>query len=512
MLEIRRILQFRLQGKSNREIARELHKSRNNVNEYVKRIESTGKEMSELLKLTDEELSSHLNTSNPPVPADWRCSDLMTRLPYFSDELRKPHTTRIILWEEYRRKVPDGYSYTQFCEHLNRFLLPQKAVMHMEHEPAASMMFDFAGDKFQLVDFETGEITLHPVLVCTLPFSAYTYVEVLLKATRIFLINALNNAFSYFGGVPRIAKTDNMAQFVKKANRYEPCFDELAEQWAAHYGCSLMASRVRKPRDKASVESHVNVTYNRIYAPLRNEVFHTIEQANEAVWQQLEIMNARNMQQQDYSRRDRFMLHEKSFLLPLPAEPFVPKTKIIATVQRNYHIVLGEDMHHYSVPYGNLGKKVQVVYDEHNVEIYLNLERIACHRRDYRRNGYTTVENHMPPNHRFIASIKGWDAEYFLEKAAGIGVHTQKVIDKVLAQKQFVEQTYNSCLGILRLGEKYGSDRLEAACTRALTGSRVTYTMIKNILERNLDKAPVQTDLFEHIPSHENIRGADAYQ
>ena len=70
MLHIRRILQFRLQGKSNREIARELHKSRNNVNEYVKRIESTGKEMAELLKLTDEELSSHLHPSNPPVPAD----------------------------------------------------------------------------------------------------------------------------------------------------------------------------------------------------------------------------------------------------------------------------------------------------------------------------------------------------------------------------------------------------------------------------------------------------------
>lgn len=245
---------------------------------------------------------------------------------------------------------------------------------------------------------------------------------------------------------------------------------------------------------------------------MRNEVFHTIEQANEAVWQQLDILNARKMQRQDYSRRDRFMLHEKPFLLPLPAESFVPKTKIIATVQRNYHIVLGEDWHHYSVPHIYLGKKVQVVYDERNVEIYLDLARIACHQRDYRRNGHTTVHDHMPPNHRFIASIKGWDPEYFSEKAAGIGVHTQKVVDRVLAQKRFVEQTYNSCLGILRLGDKYGPDRLEAACKRALVGSRVTYTMIKDILERNLDKAPVQADLFEFIPLHENIRGADAYK
>jgi hypothetical protein len=206
------------------------------------------------------------------------------------------------------------------------------------------------------------------------------------------------------------------------------------------------------------------------------------------------------------------MLHEKPLLLPLPAKPFVPKTKVMAKVQRNYHVTLGEDWHHYSVPHAYLGKTVQVVYDTHDVEIYLDLVRIACHRRDYRKNGHTTVLDHMPPNHKFIASIKGWDPSYFSEKAARIGPHTEKVVDKVLAQKRLVEQTYNSCLGILRLGDKYGHDRLEAACKRALTGSKVTYTMIKDILERNLDKAPLQVDLFEAIPLHENIRGAGAYQ
>ncbi len=511
MLQIRRILQLRSQGKSNREIARELHKSRNNVNEYVKRIEDTGREISELFKLTDQELSSLLYTSSPPVPADWRCTDLMGRLEYFSKELQNPRATRMVLWEEYRQKVPEGYGYTQFCEHLNRYLLPQKAVMLLNHEPAACMMFDFAGDNLSLVNPETGEITRHPVLVCVLPFSAYTYVEVLPTAKRELLLNALNNAFGYYGGVPLSAKTDNMTQIVKKANRYEPCFDELAEQWALHYGCTLMASRVRKPRDKAAVESHVNVVYNRIYAPLRNKVFHTVDQANEALWGQLDVLNTRKLQRQDYSRRDRFTLHEKPLLLPLPTMPFVPKTKVIAKVQRNYHVTLGEDWHHYSVPHIHLGKTVQVVYDTHDVEIYLDLVRIACHRRDYHRNGHTTILDHMPPNHKFIASIKGWDPEYFSEKAARIGPHTEKLVDKVLGQKRLVEQTYHSCLGILRLGEKYGHDRLEAACKRALMG-KATYTMIKDILERGLDKAPVQADLFEPIPLHENIRGPEFYQ
>jgi transposase len=512
MLQIRRILQLKSQGKSNRDIARELHKSRNNVNAYVKRIEDSGRVLHDLLKLTDEELSSLLYISSPPVPADWRCTELMNRVQYLSDELRKPHATRIILWEEYRQKVPDGYGYTQFCEHLNRYLEPQKAVMHFEHEPAASMMFDFAGDTLSLVDKETGEITKHPVLVCVLPFSAFTYVEVLRSAKRELLLKALNNAFSYFGGVPLAAKTDNMTQIVKKANRYEPSFDELSEQWAAHYGCALMAARVRKPRDKASVESHVNVAYNRIYAPLRNKIFYTIDQANEAFGEQMDNLNARNLQRQNYSRRDRFNLHEKPHLLPLPPEPFIPKTKVLAKVQRNYHVTLGQDWHHYSVHHKYLGKTVQIVYDTQNVEIYLDLVRLACHRRNYHKNGHTTLVEHMPPNHRFIASIKGWDPEYFLEKAARVGSCTHKVVTKVLEQKRLVEQTYNSCLGISRLSEKYGNDRLEAACKRALAGYKVTYTMVKDILERNLDKAPVQDDLFATIPDHENIRGPASYQ
>ena len=136
----------------------------------------------QLLKLGDEELSSLLQSARFEVPQNERFEDLMNRIPALSDELRKPHATRRILWKEYRDMVPDGYHYTQFCEHLGRFLETRKAVMHFEHEPAASMMFDYAGDKARLVDTETGVITRHPVLVCVLPFSGFTYIEVLLAA------------------------------------------------------------------------------------------------------------------------------------------------------------------------------------------------------------------------------------------------------------------------------------------------------------------------------------------
>jgi len=512
MLQIRRILQLKSQGKSNREIAEIILMSRNTVNEYVKHIFLLNKSLEELIKLTDEELSSLVYTEPTSAEIDLKFADLQQRIPGLCDELKKPHTTRMILWEEYRQTVPEGYSYTQFCEHLSRFLETRKAVMIFDHEPAASMMFDFAGDKIALSDYQTGEITWCPVLVCVLPFSGFTYIEAMLSANQARLLKALNNALCFIGGVPQSAKTDNMRQVVKKSNRYEPGFEELAQQWSLFYGTTMMAARVRKPRDKASVESHVNAVYNRIYAPLRNTVFHSLDQMNEALWKELDKFNLRNLQRCDYSRRDRFILHEKVLLLPLPAGPFVPKNKVEAKVQRNYHITLGEDWHHYSVPYQYIGKTVQAIYDPDHVEIYLENVRIACYRRNYNKNGHTTLPEHMPPNQNHYARIKGYNREYFIEKSIQVGSNTAGAIDKILNQKIFIEQTYNSCLGVLRLGEKYGSDRLEAACGRALMGYKVTYMGIKHILERNLDKASSQTDIFIHIPDHENIRGAESYQ
>jgi len=512
MLQVRRILQLKSQGKSNRDIALEVHRSRNTVNEYVKLILRLNKSTEELLKLNDEELSSLVYDEPPSVELDQKFADFQQRIPGLCDELKKPHTTRMILWEEYRQMVCDGYGYTQFCEHLSRFLETRKAVMIFDHEPAASMMFDFAGDKIALTDYQTGEIIWCPVLVCVLPFSGFTYIEAMLSANQQRLLKALNNALCFIGGVPQSAKTDNMKQVVKKANRYEPAFEELAQQWSLFYETTMMAARVRKPRDKASVESHVNAVYNRIYAPLRNKVFHSLDQMNEALWEELDKFNNRNLQRCDYSRRDRFMLHEKVLLLPLPAGTFVPKNKVEAKVQRNYHITLGEDWHHYSVPYQYIGKTVQIIYDTDHVEIYLDTVRVACYRRNYTRNDHTTLPEHMPPSQNHYARVKGYNRDYFIEKATQVGESTANAIGKILEQKIFIEQTYNSCLGVLRLGEKYGSDRLEAACLRALTGYKVTYMGIKNILERNLDKVPTQTGLFITIPDHENIRGPESYQ
>jgi len=85
---------------------------------------------------------------------------------------------------------------------------------------------------------------------------------------------------------------------------------------------------------------------------------------------------------------------------------------------------------------------------------------------------------------------------------------------KIMEQRRHPEQAYRSCLGILRLGRKYGTQRLDNACRRAVKIRGHSYQSVKSILERNLDKQPLpdETSSPEALAiDHENIRGPNYY-
>lgn len=512
MLQVRRILQLKSQGETNRQVSKLTGLARKTVNAYVKTMLGTEKTFAKLLTLSDEEMAEIVYCEPSVAVPDERYQDFQERIQYLKTELQKAKTTRMILWEEYRREYPSGYGYSQFCERLSQVMRSSDAVMHFEHEPGQYMFFDYAGDKLHYIDSTTGEIIKCPVLVCVLPFSGYSYVEATNNETRPELMSALNNCLHYIGGVPRSVKSDNLGTWVKKANRYEPQFSEYAEQWSLHYNTTLMAARVRKPRDKASVESHVNVAYNRIYAAIRNLKCFSLDELNAAIKEQLERLNCRQMQNRDYSRQDQYLRYEKQTLGHLPVCDFIPKYKVQAKVQKCYHVMLGEDKHFYSVSHKYIGQNTTIVYDTRTVEIYLGLNRIAVHKRNYAKYGYTTLPEHMPTKHERYLTAKGWNDKYFIEEAEKTGPETTKAVESILQQKYFEEQTYNSCKGLLRLISTYGSNRVESACRRANSGPKVTYRSIRNILETGLDKHEIQQHLELTIPEHDNVRGCEAYQ
>ena len=512
MLQIRRILQLLAQGQSKRKISRILHASRHTIDDYALKIEQTGLILSELSKLSDAALASLLYSANSDSLPDERFDDLKERLDYFQKELSRPGVTKLRLWEEYRMEVPDGYGYSQFCEHLALHHRKSAATMHFDHKPGERLQVDFAGKPLSYVDQSTGEVISCPVLVCVLPFSGYAYVEALQSAGQENLFAAMGRCLSYLGGVTLNVLSDNMKQFVHKSNRYEPVFSEVCEQWALHYNTTLSAARVGKPKDKPTVENTVHLSYLRVYAPLRNETFYSLKDLNLGILKSLDKHHRTLFQKRSYNRLDRFIQEEKPLLHALPDEPFILKHTAMAKVQKNYHVILGEDWHQYSVPDQYIGKQTKIIYDADEVEIYLGLQRIAAHKRDYRRHGYTTLAEHMPEKHKKYQETKGWDAAFFLRKGKELGECSFEIMGRILESRTFTEQAYNACIGLLRLSDTYGKDRLENACKRAIGAPRVSYRLIDNILSNNLDKqVEDQTELFSIIPDHENLRGPQAY-
>lgn len=163
-------------------------------------------------------------------------------------ELKRVGVSRYLLWQEYRVKHPDGYGYSQFCERLRRYVKRNDLTMVLSHTPGQEIYLDFAGTTMQWVNRATEQVHEAQVLVAVLPHSHYTFAIALPSQKVLDFVYGINEALLYFGGVPQAILSDNLKSYVTKASRYEPSFNELCVQLAAHYQCDLQATRVAKTR------------------------------------------------------------------------------------------------------------------------------------------------------------------------------------------------------------------------------------------------------------------------
>lgn len=396
MNKLRQILIFLERGLSIRNIEKQVKISRKTIGLYQQKFLKTGLNFNDLLAVKDQELERLIafTTDNAPEDTDPRRNQFYDLSEYFVQELEKTGVTRLLLWEEYIKENPAGLQYSRFCKLLQEHIKISSAVMHFDHVPGKMMQVDFAGDKLYYVDTSTGELIACPVFVAVLPFSGYGYVEALPNMKLEQVVKALNNALDYFGGVPQGAKSDNMKQWVSRSSRYEPVFTDMLEQWANHNHIALYASRPYKPKDKAAVENFVKITYRRVYAHLRNATFHSLAQLNSAIKEKLALHHQMNFQKKTFSRLELFTDQERQHLQSLPESAYQIRHYTKAKVQKNYHVVIGEDWHFYSVPFRYIGKEVRIAYCEDTVEIYLDNQRIALHSRSYKSHGHTTLRTH----------------------------------------------------------------------------------------------------------------------
>lgn len=511
MSKIRQLLRLYTQGKGKQSISEQTGIARNTVRKYIRVFIDHKLTFEEVNDLSDHELDELFGKPIvPKLEVSSRYIDLQAFFPYAEKELKRTGVTLDLVWKEYLVKHPEGYRHAQFGYHYHLWQKKTTPVMHIQHKAGDKMYVDYAGAKLQVVDTGTGEIHPVEVFVAILGASQLTYVEATFSQQKEDFISSCENALHYFGGVPTAIVPDNLKSAVTKSSKYEPTINESFADFAEHYCTSILPARAYRPRDKALVEGAVKIMYTYIYAALRDHSFFSIEELNQAIWQELALHNQANLKGRNYSRRQQFDEVEKSTLALLPELRYEFKQHMVVTVMKNGHVCLSIDKHYYSVPYRYMGKKVKLIFSKSQLEIFYKYDRIAVHKRIKSPYNYTTIEEHMASTHKFISD---WTPEKFITWAENIGEDVKHFIIKILDKKQHPEQAYKSCMGVLSFGKKVGNERLINACKRALDYGFYNYKIIQTILEKGLDqiKDDEQVDQLE-MPLHENIRGEDYYQ
>ena len=505
MRKLRELLRQRLELKlSVREIARSLGIGVGTVNRYLYRAQAA--------KLTSWPLAPELDddaaltallfadegkvVASRPEP-DWA---------HVHAELRRKGVTKLLLWQEYREGNPEGYQYSQFCERYARWARCVSVTMRQEHRAGEKCFMDFSGDGLRVHDAVSGEVRVAKLYVAVLGASNYTYVEPVFSEDVATWVGCNQRAFAYFGGVPEMAVPDNLKAAVTRTNRYEPDINPSYADMARHYGFAVVPARPRKPRDKAKAENGVLLAERWILAALRNRRFTTLSEVREAVAVLLEKLNTRPMRKLGKSRRQLFEEVEKATLKPLPDKPYELEHWKKARVNVDYHVEL--EGHCYSVPYGLVGQQVEVRYTPSCVEVLQGGRRVASHVRSEERGRFTTQAEHMPASHRAHAE---WTPSRILSWAATVGPSTAALVEELMKRRPHPEQGFRSALGVIRLAQRHGQQRVEKACARAVRHRAYSYKSVAAILQHRLEEVEAAHEDKGPLPEHENVRGADYY-
>jgi transposase len=505
MRKTKEILRLKFEaGLGNHKIGRALGVSASTVWEALMRASAAGITWPLPEEMTEGELERRLYPSaNPTVRTDAGVPDW----PQVQTELRKKHVTLRLLWEEYKTLCPDGYEYSWFCQHFRSYQKDIDLVMRQEHKLGEKVFIDWAGDTIPMIDQKSGEVGSCYLFLGVLGASSYTFAEPAPLQDSATFLSLHVRMFEFFGGVPELLVPDNLKTGVTNACYYEPDLNPAYSALAEHYGCCVLPTRPGRPRDKAKVEAGVLHAERRIMAALRNRRFFNLEEVKEAVGAELAKLNERPFQKLPGSRKSIFLAEEQPALRPLPARPYEHRDRKRARVHIDYHVeLLG---HYYSVPYALARSDVEIRYTPTVVEIFHQGVRVASHVRNDAKGRASTNPEHMPPRHRHYLE---WTPERFESWARKIGPETEKLVSAVMARYRHPALAYRSCLGILRLEQRYGAARLEAAAGRTLRFGGASYKSVSHILKAGLDQKPWAAPSPAPEPLfHENLRGPDYY-
>lgn len=506
MRTIRDVLRLRLDaGLSERQTARSLGVPRSTVQDYWARFRASGLTGPLAAALDDVALERALFARDPALPAASRPLPVWAQI---AQEKKQKGVTLMLLWQEYRQRDPTGYSYSQFAEHYRRWRATIDPVMRQEYRAGECTFVDYAGVTVEIADLTTGVVRAAQIFVAALGASNYTFVDATWTQQLPDWIASHVRLLEYLGGVTSLIIPDNLKAGVTHASYYAPEINATYADFAAHYGTAILPTRVAAPRDKAKVETAVQIVERELLAPLRHDRFTSLAELNGALRDRLDALNARPFQKLPGTRRTLFDATDRPALRPLPATRYEYAEWRRAKVNIDYHIAV--EKHFYSVPYALLRATVDVRLTATMCEILHRGTRVAAHPRRHAPGASSTDPAHRPTAH---AQHQEWTPSRLVRWGDAIGPATGALVAHLLAAMPHPAHGYRACLGLRSLDRRFGSARLEAAAQRAQATGAPSYRSLQSILTRGLDQRPLDADdAITHLPAtHDNVRGAAYY-
>lgn len=492
-----------------REIARSCGLPASTVGDYLKRAQAASLSWPLPEPLSEKELLDRLMGCDGSVDEADSAPPGSRHVPDWAkvhQELRRKGVTLQLLWKEYRRDYPEGYGRSQFCHLYRQWASKVDPVLRQHHQPGDKLFVDWAGQKVPIHNARQGCVDQASLFIAVLGASNKTYVEAFANEQSPSWIKGHVGAFGFFGGVTRAVVPDNPKTAVIRPCRYEPGLNRSYQEMADHYNVVILPARPLKPRDKAKVETGVQIAERQILAVLRDQRFFSLGELNHAIVPLLDQLNNRPFQKLPGSRNSWFETHEKNHLKALPAIPFEMATWSRPTVNIDYHVVV--DKHYYSVPYQFIHQQLDARLTDTTVELFQGGKRVAAHRRSKLTGRYTTDAEHRPKAHKKHLE---WTPSRILQWAETIGPRCAQLIKHIMESRPHPEQGFRSALGIIRLGKGVGNPRLEAACERALHIGACSYRSVQSILKHNLEALPLEPECQASNPDHVNLRGPAYY-
>jgi transposase len=509
MKQIRKILHIKLNDEkaSIRTIAGATQISRPVVKNYLDLLERHPLTQEMLNTLNDETLKIHLGIEGPPIQDTEENIVLKRWLEKYIYELTKVGVTRRLLHERYLEEYLDGLQYSQFCFVIKQLFQNPESSSLLEHKAGDKMYIDFTGNKLHWKDTTDKEYT-EEIFLSVMGASSMLFTIPLPSQKMTDFAYATEQAFLFYGGVPKAVVPDCLKSAVLKHDGYESVINPLFQHLMDHYDSVCLPARPLRPKDKPLVEGAVNLVYRQILARM-----HYLKFENRSAmldwWQKaVKKINDAPFQKLPGSRQTRFDETDKIALKPLPSSSFELTSVLNQKVQTTGVVYISDDKTSYSVPSSLQGKKVEVLVSPASLEIWYEGERKALHERQPGA-GKVICPAHRPKSLQWYAD-RNLDE---LQRALALsGVHVAVWTRQIIDSAPHEDQAWMILQGLKKLVTKY-FDRIDTVCRVAHKREEYTLNALKRILQNEEDLILRESErLTPELPLHENVRGSDYYK